>query len=59
MESVAALLSRPVLKSVVNKGRLTIDLGWLLERFLEVISVPNTIDSDKEALNLINFDKRR
>jgi hypothetical protein len=59
MESVAALLSRPVTKSVVNTSRLTVDLGWLLERFLEIISVPNTIDSDKEALNLVNFDKRR
>lgn len=59
MESVAALLSRPMTKPVVNKSRLTIDLGWLLERLLEIISVPNTIDSDREALNLINFDKRR
>jgi hypothetical protein len=59
MESVAALLSRPVVQSVMNKNRLTVDVGWMLERFLEVISVPNTIDSDRGAQNLINFDKRR
>lgn len=59
IDSVAALLARPVVQSIVNKNCLTVDVGWLLERFLEVISVPNTIDSDSEALNLINFDKRR
>ncbi|KAF8589464.1 hypothetical protein K439DRAFT_1383314 [Ramaria rubella] len=58
-DSVGALLSGPVVQSVSNKDRLTIDMGWLLERLLEVISVPNIIDSDREALNLINYDKRR
>jgi hypothetical protein len=58
-DSVATLLSKPAVKSIVNKGHLTVDIGWLLERFLEVISVPNIIDSDGDAITLVNFDKRR
>ena len=59
IDSVATLLSKPVVKSIANKDRLTVDIGWLLERFLEVISVPNIIDSDGDAFSLVNFDKRR
>jgi len=52
-------LSKPVVRSVTNSSKLTIDAGWLLERLLEMISLPNTVDSEVEGLSLINFDKRR
>ena len=38
--------------------RLTVDAGWLLERMLEVITLPDTVDSE-EGHNLVNMDKRR
>jgi len=59
MESIAALLSRPVTRSVVNRGHLTVDIGWLLERALEILSLPNVVDSNAESVNLINMEKRR
>ncbi|GJJ08394.1 hypothetical protein Clacol_002609 [Clathrus columnatus] len=58
-ESLDSLLAKPVTQSVLNNNRLTVDIGWLLERFLEVISMPNLVDSDVQGSTLINIDKRR
>lgn len=58
-ESLDSLLANPVIQSVTNKNRLTVDIGWLLERFLEVISIPNLVEPHVEASTLINVEKRR
>lgn len=40
--------------------KLTVDLAWLLERMLEVISLPDALEpSQQNPLPLVNFDKRR
>ncbi|KAF5354352.1 hypothetical protein D9758_010729 [Tetrapyrgos nigripes] len=60
MDSLAALLERPAKKSASSKEPLTIDLGWLFERLLDVISMPDMVESTtQEGQNLVNFDKRR
>ncbi|KIJ51425.1 hypothetical protein M422DRAFT_158043 [Sphaerobolus stellatus SS14] len=59
MESVASLISRPVVRSTANHGYLTVDIGWLFERALEIGSLPNVVESNREASNLINMEKRR
>ncbi|KZV70003.1 hypothetical protein PENSPDRAFT_685890 [Peniophora sp. CONT] len=38
---------------------LTTDVGWLLERVLEVLSLPDTFEAITETGRVINFDKRR
>ncbi|VDC02682.1 unnamed protein product [Peniophora sp. CBMAI 1063] len=38
---------------------LTTDVGWLLERVLEVLSLPDTFEAVTETGRVINFDKRR
>ncbi|GLB37976.1 putative GTPase-activator protein for Rho-like GTPases [Lyophyllum shimeji] len=59
-DSIAALLSRPATKSVSYQEPLTPDMGWVLERMLEVIATPDTVESvAQDAQNLVNFDKRR
>jgi GTPase-activating protein BEM2 len=57
-------VSMDLLSSMFIKGkgetlpeRLTVDLGWLLERLLEFISLPNVTEDGGRAL--VNFDKRR
>lgn len=59
-ESLASLLSVRRVDSVEIGDRLTVDPAWLLERILEVISLPDVIDSASEPpLSLVNYDKRR
>lgn len=59
-DSLASLLSRPFTHSTASKDSLTVDMGWLLERMLEVIATPDVVDSSvTEGHNLVNFDKRR
>ena len=58
--SLAAYLSRPVVNSVVSRGTLTADIGWLMEKILEIISLPDVLESPSgEKLVLVNFEKRR
>ncbi|KAJ7641022.1 rho GTPase activating protein 22 [Roridomyces roridus] len=60
-DSLVSLLSVHSTQSVVSR-ELTLDVGWFLERLLEVIAAPDVIESpgaQPEAHNLINFDKRR
>ncbi|KIK60980.1 hypothetical protein GYMLUDRAFT_43514 [Collybiopsis luxurians FD-317 M1] len=59
-ETLAQLLARPNTKSVVSKDPLTVDMGWLIERILDVIAMPDLVESHSdEGQNLVNFDKRR
>jgi GTPase-activating protein BEM2 len=56
-DSLASLLHKPVVDSPVSRDPLTVDMGWLLERMLEIISMPDILE--QERLSLVNFDKRR
>lgn len=59
-DSLAAYLSRPVLQSVTSRGTLTADIGWLMEKVLEIISLPDVLESPSgEKPILVNFEKRR
>ena len=42
-----------------GEGSLTTDVGWLLERVLEVLSLPDMFEAVTETGRVINFDKRR
>ncbi|KAF9476860.1 hypothetical protein BDN70DRAFT_811544 [Pholiota conissans] len=57
-ESLAALLHRPYVQSTSSVDSLTVDMGWLLERMLEIIATPDIIEGN-EGSTLVNFDKRR
>lgn len=59
-DTLSGLLSKPVVNTVTNKETLTTDMGWIIERILEVISMHDVLESTPtEAPTLINFDKRR
>ncbi|KAH8103500.1 hypothetical protein BXZ70DRAFT_925997 [Cristinia sonorae] len=59
-DSLSSLLSKPIVTSVSNKDSLTTDMGWLIEKILEVISMPDVMETPpNESPVLINFDKRR
>jgi len=59
-ESVAGLLAKPLVQSTSSRDCLTVDMGWLIERMLEVIASPDVLEaSTQEGQNLVNFDKRR
>lgn len=59
-ESVAGLLAKPLVQSTNSRDCLTVDIGWLIERMLEVIASPDVLEaSTQEGQNLVNFDKRR
>ena len=59
-DSLGAYLSRPMVNSVVSRGTLTADIGWLMEKILEIISLPDVLESPSgEKLVLVNFEKRR
>jgi hypothetical protein len=59
-DSLSSLLLRPYVQSTSSGDSLTVDMGWLLERMLEIIATPDVIEaSAEEGQNLVNFDKRR
>ncbi|KAJ2936969.1 hypothetical protein H1R20_g125, partial [Candolleomyces eurysporus] len=59
-DSIASLLLRPYVQTTSSNDCLTVDVGWLLERMLEIIAGPDVLDStSQEGQNLVNFDKRR
>ncbi|KAG6864408.1 hypothetical protein C0991_009715, partial [Blastosporella zonata] len=59
-DSLAALLSRPRTQFSTTQEHLTPDMGWVIERLLEVIADPDTVESQaEESQNLVNFNKRR
>lgn len=56
-DSLTSLLSKPTTDLPISRDPLAVDVGWLLERILEVISMPDILEQD--GLNLVNLDKRR
>ena len=61
-DSLSSLLLRPYIECTSSNDSLTVDMGWLLERMLEVIATPDIIEQtcqDLEGQTLVNFDKRR
>jgi hypothetical protein len=59
-DSLSSLLHQPFVQSTSSQESLTADMGWLLERMIEIIATPDALDaSSGEAQQLINFDKRR
>lgn len=59
-ETLAAYLARPVVTRLSSRGTLTVDIGWLMEKILEIISLPDVLESpSEERVILVNFEKRR
>jgi len=59
-DSLASLLARPMIQFTNSKEPLTVDIGWLIGRMLEFITMTDVVDSLSEAPQpLINYDKRR
>lgn len=59
-DSVVSLLSNPVCLPSPVKRPLTTDIGWTLERLLEMISLPDTLQPPvPEGELLVSFEKRR
>lgn len=59
-DTLSSLLSRPCVQLSATRNPLTVDMGWLIERMLEIIATPDVMDSIAfEGQNLVNFDKRR
>ncbi|KAH9888368.1 hypothetical protein C8Q73DRAFT_794141 [Cubamyces lactineus] len=59
-DTLAAYLARPVVKTVSSRGTLAPDIGWLMEKLLEIISMPDVLESPStEQLSLVNIEKRR
>lgn len=59
IDSLASLLFRPGMEVSTSKEALTVDVGWLIERLLDVISTPDVVVVGPEGQSLVNFDKRR
>lgn len=59
-DSLTSLLSRRSAHLSPSKDALTVDMGWLLERLLDIIATPDLLDPIvQESECLIQFDKRR
>jgi hypothetical protein len=57
IDSLSGFLSNP---PTTSRGKdLRTDVGWILERMLEVGSLPDTFDSSQGGMSLVNFTKRR
>lgn len=59
-DSLGALLSRPTVPKKSYGDPLIVDISWLLERMLEIVSIPNAVTiSPEDPQSIINLDKRR
>ncbi|OAX35708.1 hypothetical protein K503DRAFT_868067 [Rhizopogon vinicolor AM-OR11-026] len=59
-DSLVALLSRPTVFKKSYGDALAIDISWILERVLELASIPNVVTTSCENdMAIINLDKRR
>ncbi|KAM5530203.1 hypothetical protein V8D89_016139 [Ganoderma adspersum] len=59
-DTLAAYFARPTITSMSTRGTLTADIGWVMERVLEIISLPDVLESSPaEKTVLVNFEKRR
>ena len=58
-DSLSALLDSSNVQTSTGDS-LLVDIGWLFERILEVIAMPNVVtQSVEEGQGLVNFEKRR
>jgi GTPase-activating protein BEM2 len=58
-DSLFAMLVRPNYRPSRNLPDLITDMGWTLERMLEILSLPDVLASPTDASGLVNFHKRR
>ncbi|KAF9222356.1 hypothetical protein BS17DRAFT_838369 [Gyrodon lividus] len=59
-DSLSTLLSRPTVPKKTYGDPLVVDISWLLERMLEIISIPNAVViSQEDSQCIVNLDKRR
>jgi GTPase-activating protein BEM2 len=58
-DTLTTLLFKPAVKPTSSREALTVDLGWLIERVLDVVSMPDALTPSAEGQSLVNFDKRR
>jgi GTPase-activating protein BEM2 len=59
-DTLVSLLAKPFTRSLPSKRAVTFDVGWIIERILELISLPDIVNSQLvDSRPLINFDKRR
>ncbi|KAH7929515.1 hypothetical protein BV22DRAFT_1080692 [Leucogyrophana mollusca] len=59
-DSLAAMLSKPFVPKKSYGDTLVVDISWLLERVLEIVSIPNTVTlSTENSQCIVNLDKRR
>ncbi|THH20488.1 hypothetical protein EW146_g880 [Bondarzewia mesenterica] len=59
-DNLLAYLARPVCQPSQPNHPLKTDMGWTLERMLEIISLPDVHEPmSPESRPLVNFDKRR
>ncbi|KAG6382111.1 hypothetical protein JVT61DRAFT_754 [Boletus reticuloceps] len=59
-DSLSGLLSRPTVPKKSYGDPLIVDISWVLERILEIISIPNSVAiSPEDPQSIINLDKRR
>jgi hypothetical protein len=59
-DSLVGLLSRPAVPKKSYGDVLAIDVSWILERILELVSIPNVVMTSGESdQSIINLDKRR
>ena len=57
LDSFETFISTP-LASVTGR-KPTVDFGWILERMIEIISLPDTLRDEGDGVGLVNFEKRR
>jgi hypothetical protein len=59
VDSLSALLDSSNVQTSTGDS-LLVDVGWLFERILEVIAIPNVVNPlAEEGQGLVNFEKRR
>jgi len=57
-DTLAQLLARPITKSVASKDPLTVDMGWLIERILDVIAMPDLVKILSISINHSDINRR-
>lgn len=58
-DSLASIMFCSGRPSSPSPGALTVDMGWFLERLLDVISTPDVVTHSEDTPSMINLDKRR
>ncbi|KAI0302327.1 hypothetical protein B0F90DRAFT_1713968 [Multifurca ochricompacta] len=58
-DSLVGMLAWPGYRPSRNLPNLITDMGWTLERMLEILSLPDVLPSLTDMSGLVNFHKRR